>query len=88
MSSRTPNRLIVLTLVAALVIGVGAHGVAGVRADPAAPHVAKHHKKKKTRKAVRCRKSQVSIKVKRRTVGCRSLRAALPAPRSPTDRGT
>ena len=46
--------------------------------DSTVTAVAKHKKK---RKAVKCRKNQVRIKLKRRTVGCRSLRAALPAPR-------
>ena len=41
-----------------------------------------HHAKKKKRKAIRCRKSEVPIKVRRRTVGCRKRRAALPRPRA------
>ena len=40
------------------------------------------HAKKKKRKAIRCRKSEVPIKVRRRTVGCRKRRAALPRPRA------
>jgi hypothetical protein len=71
-------RLMVVTLVSALVIGGGVTGDASARTEATASSVAKHKKK---RKAVKCRKSQVPIKLKRRTVGCRSLRAALPAPR-------
>ncbi len=77
MSAHTTHRLIVLTLVSALVIGGGVTGDASARTDATASSVAKHKKK---RKAVKCRKNQVPIKLKRRTVGCRSLRAALPAP--------
>ena len=74
--------LIVLTLAATLLIGIGATTPAP--AEPAGLSVAKHHKtkKKKKGKAVRCRKSQVKVKVNRRTVGCRPLRASLPAPRA------
>ena len=69
-------RLVVLTLVAALAVSAGLP--AAVPAEPGAGPAAKQKKK---RKAVKCRKSQVRVKLGRRTVGCRSLRAALPAPR-------
>jgi hypothetical protein len=72
--------IIVPTLIAALAIGAAAPAAASAGTEPAGPQMAAKHAKKK-RKAVRCRKSQVPIKLKRRTVGCRSLRAALPAPR-------
>lgn len=78
MSPHTTHRIIVMTLVAVLVIGVGAPGAAPAMTDSTVTAAAKHKKK---RKAVKCRKNQVPIKLKRRTVGCRSLRAALPAPR-------
>ena len=72
------RKLIVLTLAATLLIGIGATTPAP--AEPAGLSVAKPHKKK--RKAVKCRKSQVKIKVNRRTVGCRPLRASLRPPRA------
>ena len=78
MSAYTTHRIIVLTLVFALVIGGAVTGDASARVEATASSVAKHKKK---RKAVKCRKNQVPIKLKRRTVGCRSLRAALPPPR-------
>lgn len=78
MSAATTHRIIGLTLVAVLLIGVGVPGAAPAMTDSTVTAVAKHKKK---RKAVKCRKNQVPIKLKRRTVGCRSLRAALPAPR-------
>ena len=78
MSAYTTHRIIVLTLVFALVIGGAVTGDASARVEATASSVAKHKTK---RKAVKCRKNQVPIKLKRRTVGCRSLRAALPAPR-------
>jgi hypothetical protein len=65
--------LVTLTLVVALVVGIGAGTAAPALAKPMGPAVSKHKK-------VRCHRNQVAIKVKRRTVGCRSLRAALPAP--------
>ena len=69
-------------VVAALCLGLGvppAGAQAGPSESPLAAHAAK--KKHRKRKAIRCRKTQVPIKVRRRTVGCRSLRAALPTPR-------
>ena len=78
MSAHIPYRLMVLTLVSALVVGGGVTGDASAWAEATASSVAKHKKK---RKVVKCRKNQVPIKLRRRTVGCRSLRAALPAPR-------
>ena len=71
-------RLVLLAVVAALVVGVSAGGPASALGKPMGQSAA--HQKK--RKAVRCHKNQVPIKVRRRTVGCRSLRAALPAPRA------
>ncbi len=76
-----PARLILLTLVAALFVTALAPAAGASPADPTATAAAKQKKKQKKRKAVKCRKSQVRIKVGKRTVGCRSLRAALPAPR-------
>ena len=76
-----PARLILLTLVAALFVTALAPAAGASPADPMAAAAAKQTKKQKKRKAVKCRKSQVHIKVGKRTVGCRSLRAALPAPR-------
>jgi hypothetical protein len=70
-------RLVFLAVAAALVVGVSAAGPASALGKPMGQSAA--HKK---RKAVRCHQNQVPIKVRRRTVGCRSLRAALPAPRA------
>jgi hypothetical protein len=76
-----PARLILLTLVAALFVTALAPAAGASPADPMAAAAAKQKKKQQKRKAVKCRRSQVNIKVGKRTVGCRSLRAALPAPR-------
>lgn len=69
---------VVLLVSGALVLGAWAP-VSAARTGPTMPAVAKKHKKKRQ---VRCRKSQVPIKVNRRTAGCRSLRAALPPARA------
>ena len=57
MSAETAHRIIVLTLVAVLMIGVGVPGVAPAMTDSTVTAVAKHKKK---RKAVKCRKNQVA----------------------------
>ena len=70
-------RLAVLTLVAGLVLAGGPAAAAAAPADPAPSAAAA----KKKRKAVRCKRNQVAVKVNRRTVACRSRAAALPLPK-------
>ena len=72
-----PRAFLALALVAALAFGVPV--AAAAPAEPTAPAVAKKAKKK--RKAVKCKKTQVPVKVNRRIVGCRALGAALPPPK-------
>jgi hypothetical protein len=82
---RIPRRFLVVALAAGLLVGGGVPGAAAAAAKPTAGagagSVQRPTKRAKKPKRVKCRKSQVAIKVNRRTVACRSRRAALPLPK-------
>ncbi|MEA2427384.1 MAG: hypothetical protein QOF37_1012, partial [Thermoleophilaceae bacterium] len=72
-------RLTVLALAAALLLGVAVPDALARPGEPVAQLAKKHPKK---RKALKCRKGQVPVKVNRRKAGCRSLGAAVPPPKA------
>ena len=69
-------RSVVLILIAAVTLGHAVRAAGNARLEPPTASVAEQ------RKAIKCRKGRVAIRVDRHTVGCRKLRAALPPPRA------